>query len=106
MKKIFMLIYKVFGKRRYIVPKKYTFSSQVAFVYEPTIEKIEKAKQTVVEDLCNEIRNLANEYPEYFFVINKPIKVLFNKIAYTVGAKLIAPTIDERKIIKNRNYKD
>lgn len=57
-------------------------------------EEIALAKEMVVEEICKEIRKIANER-EDFFIIKQGARFpgLFDEIITTVGAKFILPTV-------------
>lgn len=64
--------------------KGYIFGDYVAMDSETEIET-KMVRKTVVDDLCDEIRRIARDYPEDFF-LEKDIDGI-----HTIGAKLIVP---------------
>ena len=77
--------------------KGYIFGHYLGFENTPTKEEMEVAKEAVVEALCGEIRRLSNTYPEEFFIIEDTSNFPVGSMVCTVGAKLIAPTIEEKE---------
>lgn len=77
----------------------YVFGNYEATDRIPSTEEIEKAKERVVEKLCEEIRKLSKEYPEEFFIIHDAADFPFpiGNTVMTIGAKLIAPTIKNKE---------
>lgn len=65
---------------------------------EAPLEEIKKAKEYVVEYICDCIRDVAKRKPDEFFIIKTPTNEIFNKTS--VGAKFILPTVfdDEEAI--------
>jgi hypothetical protein len=68
------------------------FGNYVGFDREPSKEEIKRARETVVERLCDEVRRLSEECSDEFF-IEKTGSVEGIDLVYTVGAKLDAITI-------------
>ena len=56
---------------------------------EVTDEKIAKAKEQVVEEVCRIIREIANERDDFFFIKPLPGEVT------SVGHKFLLPTVEE-----------
>ena len=77
--------------------KGYIFGHYLGFENTPTEEEMEAAKETVVEVLCDAIRRLSRTYPEEFFIIKDTSNFPVGSMVCTVGAKLIAPTIEEKE---------
>lgn len=75
------------------------FGNYVAFDKVPTKEEIDEAREKIVERLCDEIRCLSKEYPEEFFIVKDVSQFPIDKIVMTIGAKLDAPTIQNKEYI-------
>ena len=57
-------------------------------------EEIARMKEKVVEDMCNEIREIAKEREDFFIIKTGPrFPGLDDVIVTTVGAKYILPTV-------------
>ena len=63
---------------------------------EASDEEIAKAKEAVVDEICNQIREIAKTRDD-FFIVKKGERFpgLDNTIITTVGAKYILPTIND-----------
>ena len=71
----------------------YEFGTWEAFVFDPTTEQIEMAKEKIVNWLCDEIRRVSKEYPNEFFIVKDTRHFPLDTSVLTIGAKLIAPTL-------------
>ena len=66
------------------------YGTYVAIKGEVTEEKLAKAKEMVVEDVCRLIRDIANEREDFFI-----IKELMGGGGTSVAHKFFLPTVDE-----------
>ena len=60
-------------------------------------EEITRAKELVVEEICNQIREIAREREDFFIIKNGArFPGLDEEIVTTVGAKFELPTVKEK----------
>lgn len=86
--------------------EEYMFGEYESFCVMPSKEDIYAARRRIVQNLCNEVKRLARECPEEFFVEKEVTGLSFMTPAvYTVGAKLIAPTVRNKYERRNESGK-
>jgi hypothetical protein len=74
-------------------PRGSMFGTYAKIKGEVTEEKLAKAKELVIEDVCRMIREVANESEDFFIVKNSPS---FAEDEYiTVGHKFLLPTVED-----------
>ena len=62
---------------------------------EASAEEIARMKEKVVEDVCNEIRKIANERDDFFIVKVGKDFISCDEIVTTVAAKYLLPTVKD-----------
>ena len=67
--------------------KCYMFGQCIFFLDFPT----EKARKKLVKSMCGEIKRLAKEYPENFFIQKDCRGFIMDPVVYSVGTKLSVP---------------
>ena len=68
------------------------------FYRKPSHEEMEKAKEKVLNDICDGIRTLANENPEEFFIIKEIKDFPVTNAIMSVGAKVFVPSATNKEI--------
>lgn len=81
--------------------KGYMFGEYVSICGEATIKVIKKARKTLVKNMCREIKRLAKDYPEEFFIEKDCRQFPVGVAVYTVGAKLVVPNMPRQLKRKN-----
>ena len=66
------------------------------FYCEPSKEELEESKKILVEELCEDIRRIAKEYPEEFFIINDTRDFPIGITGKTIGVKIDVPTVSHK----------
>jgi hypothetical protein len=59
---------------------------------------MEKAKEKILEDICNELRRISKKYPEEFFIIKDTRDFPIDNTAMTIGAKVLIPSATNKEL--------
>ena len=76
-------------------PKGFLGGAYVMTEGEASEEEIALMKEKVLDDICNEIRKIATEHEDFFFIkTGARFPGLDNEIVTTVGARYLLPTVN------------